>query len=215
MLSSAMQEEKKNSPAMSLDFLTPTNPLRRLFLLLALKEQSDVSQEKLSRRIGLSRSMTHNYIRDLIGEGLLRMEGETNRQIRYFLTAKGIRETGRLFHRYSDEIVCLYAVARTEFEKRLLELGRKGIGKVVLFGAADTGELVYNAIQNTDIEVVGVVDNDPRKQNLPFGLLRVLPPSEIARLKPDAVIITAMGRPDEIYDQIKHLEEKGIDVVRL
>ena len=40
-------------------------------------------------------------------------------------------------------------------------------------------------------------------------------PEVIESLQPDAVIITSFGHMDEIEEQVKHLEGKGIQVLRL
>jgi hypothetical protein len=60
-----------------------------------------------------------------------------------------------------------------------------------------------------------VVDNDVHKQHQKFGELEVLPPTVLESLQPDGVIISAFGRPEEIYAEIKHLQDKGIEVIRL
>ena len=99
--------------------------------------------------------------------------------------------------------------------QRLTELAGEGIKRLVLFGAATTGELVYQAARRTPVEIAAVVDNDSTKQGTPFGHLVVLAPSAIESFTPDGVLIAAFGRPDEIYQQIKHLKEKGIEIIRL
>jgi DNA-binding MarR family transcriptional regulator len=198
----------------TLCFFKPNRFLRELFLLLGLEQDATMSQHEIARIAGISSSMAHNYIKQLIEEGLIAVQGETNRTMQYFLTAAGKERMQELLALYAKEVVHLYTIARKEFEKKLCALYDQGLHSAVLFGAAETGELVYNSARHTPLRVIGVVDNDVSKQHQKFGDLEVLPPGVIERLRPDGVIITAFGSPEEIYAEVKHLEERGIVVIR-
>jgi hypothetical protein len=62
---------------------------------------------------------------------------------------------------------------------------------------------------------VGIVDNDASKQGKKLGEIEVHLPECIEELRPDAVVITALGHPDEIYRQLVPLKEKGIVIKKL
>jgi FlaA1/EpsC-like NDP-sugar epimerase len=116
---------------------------------------------------------------------------------------------------YSREIARLYSIAKREVEKRLLQLHVEGIKEVVLFGAAETGELVYGAAKATPIKIVGWVDNDPEKQTMRFGEILVSSPSRIETFHPNAILIASSGKADEIRRQLHEFPQKGIAVVTL
>jgi DNA-binding MarR family transcriptional regulator len=198
-----------------LQFFSPTRRWKEFWLLSLIAENAAVSQHRLGRAIGASSSMTNTYIRDFVRQGLLTVNGDTNRTMRYELTPGGKKMRRQLLHLYGREVARLHTAARQEYAKRLNELVEGGIKRLVLFGAATTGELVYQSAQQTALEIVAVVDNDSTKQGTPFGRLVVLAPSVIESFNPDGVLIAAFGRPDEIYQQIKHLKEKGIEIIRL
>jgi predicted transcriptional regulator len=197
-----------------LEFFRPTKVMRELYVLLSLDE-THVSQHELARRVGVSSSMANNYMKDLVSQGLIAASGHTNRTMKYAVTPKGNARLTRLMGMYSREIARLYSIAKREVEKRLQELHREGIKSVVLFGAAETGELVYSAAKNTPVRIVGWVDNDVTKHELRFGEIRVSPPALIQSLQPDAVLIASSGKTDEIRRQLTDLPEKGIAVVTL
>jgi DNA-binding MarR family transcriptional regulator len=199
----------------SLEFLRPTKTMRELFVLLCLDETEKVSQHELARRIGVSSSMANNYMKQLVGQGLVEASGDTNRTMKYAVTRKGNGRLSGLMSTYSREIARLYSIAKHEVEKRLLQLHDTGIKTVVLFGAAETGELVYAAAKNTPLNIVGWVDSDKAKQQLRFGEIRVLSPERIESFQPDAVLIASSGKADEIRRQLRHLPQKGIEVVTL
>ena len=193
----------------------PNRLLRELFLLLGFEQNSAMSQHDIARIAGISSSMAHNYVKSFVEQGMITVQGETNRSMQYIVSSSGKERMQTLLALYSEEVVHLYALARQEFERKLCQLYKQGLHTAVLFGAAATGELVYNASRNTPLSVIGVVDNDVNKQHQKLGDLEILPPHVIETLQPDAVIITAFGRPDEIYTEIEHLRDKEIAIVRL
>lgn len=184
-------------------------------MLVLIGENPCMSQHALARKIGITSTMVNNYMKYFIGKNMVSLEGETNRQIKYFLTSKGKRRKRILLNQYITEVSGLYSACKSEFGERLDEFCRKGIKRVVFFGAAETGEIAYQAASNTRLEIVGVVDNDPKKQHAKLGDMEILSPDCIEELEPDGVVITALGHPDEIYRQLAPLKERGISIEKL
>jgi FlaA1/EpsC-like NDP-sugar epimerase len=116
---------------------------------------------------------------------------------------------------YSLEIARFYSIAKRQVEKRLQELHQQGLERVVLFGAAETGELVYSAAKGTNLQIVGWVDNDLAKHTIRFGEMPVTCPALIESYRPDAVLIASSGKTQEIRFQLQELSKKGITVVTL
>jgi predicted transcriptional regulator len=199
----------------ALEFLRPTKVMRELFVLLSLGEPQHLSQHELARKVGVSNAMANNYMKSLVGQGMVARSGHTNRTMKYAVTRKGNGRLTGLMSLYSREIARLYSIAKQEVEKRLLQLHQQGIKTVVLFGAAETGELVYGAAKNTPLQIVGWVDNDPDKHQLRFGEIRVCAPSLIETFQPDAVLIASSGKAHEIRRQLQSFPQKGIAVVTL
>ena len=188
---------------------------KRLLILTAVEKNPTISQNNLAHEVGLTSSMINNYIRDLSKEALIKIKGRTNRTMSYNLTAKGFKEKMSLLVSYNLETTVLYMDAKQEFAQRLQEIYDEGIHRAVLFGAGETAEILYNASKSLDLEIIGIVDNDPAKQEKSFANLIVEPPHSIERIKPDGVIIASIGRQSEIYRQIHSLEAKGILVKKM
>jgi len=191
----------------ALEFLRPTKVMRELFVLLSLGEPQHLSQHELARKVGVSSSMANNYMKSLVGQGMVATSGHTNRTMKYAVTDKGNARMAVL--------MSLYSIAKREVEKRLQQLHAEGIKKVVLFGAAETGELVYAAAKGTSIKIVGWVDNDPAKHQVRFGEILVSSPSLIETFQPDAVLIASSGKAYEIRRQLETFPKRGIAVVTL
>ena len=181
---------------------------------MSIHEEKNISQHKLARKIGVSSTMINNYMSEFSAQGLVHVSGNTNRSTRYALTQVGMDQTRQLMNAYVDEIACLYSAVKAEFQGYLNEFYKSGIRTVVFFGADETCEIVFNAAYHTPMEVVGLVDNDPKKYGRRFGNLQVQPPEIIETLLPDGVIITAMDHSLEIYNEIKHMKGKEIEIIR-
>ncbi|MBI4774546.1 MAG: winged helix-turn-helix transcriptional regulator [Deltaproteobacteria bacterium] len=196
-------------------FLLPTKQFRELFILACLNENPSMSQHILAERVHLSSTMVNNYIRRLADEGLIRVEGHTNRSMRYSLTPKGYNRLSKLFIDYSVDIVRLYIATKHELVHKLMSLPREGVRRVVLFGAGETCEIVFAALKEMPVQVVGIVDNDPEKQGKRFFGIPVEGREAVPAIQPDCVLITSYARQDEIFEEIRHLESEGIRVCRL
>jgi len=195
-----------------LKFFKHSPLFKRLLILTAIEKNPHISQNILAEEIGLTSSMVNNYIRELSKKGMISIKGNTNRTMNYNLTPKGLEEKMSLLIAYTLETTGLYQDAKKEFAQKLKKIYEEGIHNVVLFGAGETAEILYSASKSLDLEIIGIVDNDPDKQGTLFGNLIIRPPDFIERINPDGVIIASVGRQDEIYEQITSLTAKGISI---
>ena len=218
-----MSAERTSSPApipdvplpTTTEFLRPGTGLRELGLLLALGSEQRISQHALGRSVGMSAGRVNRYLRDLEDRGLVRRDGETNRTMRYGLTEAGRRCREDSLVRFCGELVRLYGHTKIQFREVLKELSAEGLRRLVLYGAAETCEMVCAARVGTDIEIVAVVDGDPDRIGSKVCGYSVRAPEDIPELAPDAVLVTCFGAADEIYASIEDLPERGIAVRRL
>lgn len=188
--------------------------MREMNLLSAIGSMEQISQRKLAALTRLSTTMVNGYLNELVDRGLVRMSGETNRDTRYHLTAAGRNRLGELVHVCSREIIQLYGLFKREFQFRLEALAAEGIRRVVLYGAAETCEVMVAASPDTGVEIIGVVDGDPDKWGRRIGGHVVEAPGAIPGHRPDAVVVTSHGHADEIERVIRPLEARGIRVRR-
>lgn len=159
--------------------------------------------------------MVNNYIKCLKKEGVITVAGKTNRTQSYHLTQNGQNELRESLLAYSSEIVQLYSAVKCEIAQIMKEFYKEGIRTLVLFGVAETAEVVFAAIKNSPLVVIGVVDSDPSKQGQAFNGLIVQEPQKLEEINPDAVVITSFGRQDEIHDCIHELVGEKIKVKKL
>lgn len=198
-----------------LNFLNPTKQSRLLSVLFSIYDSPDVSQHKIALNTNLSSSMVNNYIKWLKQEGLVTVQGKTNRTQRYHLSEIGHVTLRQLLLDYSAEIVRLYGSVKTEISNILSELYSEGIRTIVLFGVAETAEIVYAAVKRTALVIIGVVDSDGLKQGRLFNGLEIRSPRAIQEIRPDAVVITSFGKQEEIYQQVRKISGSTIKIRKL
>ena len=198
-----------------LTFFSPTRESRLLSVLFSIFENPDASQHKIAGATSLSSSMVNNYIKLLEREGLIFIEGDTNRTKQYKLSGAGLGMLRRSLLEYSAEIVRLYTSVKEEVANILKRFYNDGIRTIVLFGVAETAEIVYAAAKDVPVSIVGVLDNDRAKQGRFFNGLEIQSPMAVKKLNPDAVVITSFGKQEEIYQQMLELTDNHIEIKKL
>ncbi len=197
------------------EFLTPTKKFNELSVLLAIHDNPKGSQHQIAGIAHLSSSMVNNYMKRLQQEGLVSVQGETNRTMSYHLTSSGCDKLVTSFLSFSTEIIQFYAAAKRELGKKLNDLYLSGSLNIILFGAAETCELVLSAIKETKLKVTALLDSDKSRQGELFKGLRIQSPEVLKKIKPDAVIITSFGRQEEIYKDLLSITGRDLKIVKL
>lgn len=196
-------------------YFSPNKALRKLALLFAIHEAPQASQHAIGKMVHLSSSMVNNYIKLFREEGLIKVLGNTNRSQSYNLTDGGGKSLRKHLLSYSADIVQMYGAVKRELSNILEGFYQEGIRTVVLFGAAETAEIVHAAIKETDLVVIGVVDSDVSKHGKAFNGLIISSPEKLLKIAPDAIIITSFGRQEEIYDSVRKVVGENIQIKKL
>ena len=198
------------------EYIKPSKAARELSILHALSLDSDLSQLEIGHRNGLSGAMVNQYLRELSAKGLIRYVPANGKSFRYVLTEQGEEMRRKMFALFSGELVRLYSSLKQSIREKLYALERKGVRKVVLFGASETCEVLLSALRDSAFEVVALVDNDPEKQGKRFHGQIIASPRILEGLSCQAVIITSFGHQDEIREQLTPLAATtGMEIVLL
>jgi len=197
------------------EFIKPTRIARELFILETLALDSSLSQHKLGESSFLSGAMVNQYLRNLQDKGLIRFVPTGNKTYSYEPTEEGAALRRSMFAAYSGELVRLYSALKRCILEKVSCLEAKGIRKIALFGASETGEVALAALAESPFDVVAVVDNDPEKHGKFFKGHIVCAPEALQYIPIEAVVITSFGHQDEIYAQIAPLaSRKGMEVLK-
>lgn len=141
-------------------------------LLAEVEAGRGLSQRSLARNVGVALGLTNLLLRRLARRGLIEIVKIRPNRVRYVITAAGIAEKGRMTRAYLDYSVRFYAEARERLRHNFALLSATwppGADKrLVFYGAGEVAEIGYVCLQETDLELVGVVD--PHRERPFFGL---------------------------------------------
>jgi len=139
------------------------------------------TQRTLSCDLGIALGLTNLLVRVLVRRGLVRIVRLRANQVKYLLTPAGLAERAKVSQRKFREAVRFYSDARDRVRLRLRELengmAASGERRVVFFGASQVAEIAWVCLQETNLELVGLVDNAPPSH---LKMARVYPTSSLA-----------------------------------
>jgi DNA-binding MarR family transcriptional regulator len=187
-------------------------------LLLEIEAGHAVSQRHLAQRLGIALGLTNLLLRRIVAKGWVKAVHIRPNRVRYLLTPAGITAKARLTREYLEGTLKFYTEVRERVRERFGELSAEldalgGPKRIVFFGAGEIAEIGYVSLQETDLQLVAVVDSVRTK---PFFGLPVHPPD---RLHPVALDGSAFDRlvvmsfeTDGIADT---LERRGVSTDRV
>ena len=179
---------------------------KTLQILNALSDNIAVTQRDLSSGLGIALGLVNSYMKNLIRKGYITVKSIPPRRYAYYLTPKGFSEKTRLTYHLLQDYTRIYRQARANLRNLFSELQANGVRKVVFAGADEVAEIAYLTLQETDIELSGIVDSERTGKKF-FGT-EVGSLQDIAHLIHDRIVITSYVRKEKI---LKELLKNSID----
>jgi DNA-binding MarR family transcriptional regulator len=145
-------------------------------LLEAIEARPDATQRSLASRMGIALGLTNLLVRGLVAKGWIKVTHVKPHRVRYLLTPTGVAEKARLSHQAFLNSVERYRTARIRLQQAFDQLSAgwvdaeesAGAKRIVFYGTGELAEIGYVCLQETDLELVGVVDDRGRTRF--FGL---------------------------------------------
>lgn len=183
---------------------------RSLLLLEEISKEEPLSQRDLSKRVGIAVGLVNSYVKNFVAKGYVRVSSFPKNRYKYLLTPKGVTEKTRLTYQHLHYFTNLYTTARKDFKTLFSDLERDGVKTVLFCGVDEVAEIAYLSLQETNIELIGVIDTDA-VQTL-FFRYEIAPIEEIRAFNFDRVIVTSLKRQAQLFEK---LEEMGLEHGRL
>jgi DNA-binding MarR family transcriptional regulator len=151
-------------------------------ILLEIESNDGVSQRHLARRLGIALGLTNLLVRRIVAKGWVKVTHIHPNRVRYLLTRAGIAAKARLTREYLESSLLFYAEARERIRERFGELSAEldaagPTKRIVFLGAGEIAEIGYVSLQETDLQLVAVIDATRVK---PFFGLPVQQPDPLA-----------------------------------
>jgi DNA-binding MarR family transcriptional regulator len=189
------------------DNTTNGNSYQALLLLEELSKEETISQRDLSRRLGIALGLVNSYVKNMVSKGHIRVTSFPKNRYKYLLTPKGIAEKSRLTYQHLHYFTNLYTTARKDFRELFHKLEKNGVKKIVFCGVDEVAEIAYLSLQETDIELGGVID--PEMANATFFSYTVASIEDMASFDFDRIVVTSLKRRKTLLER---LENSGIAV---
>lgn len=125
----------------------------RLRILEEVRVNPDLKQKGLASRLGLGVGTVNRYIKQLSKKGLIKMKKTGQRQWRYNLTSKGLKEKAKLTKRYIKDSMELYRKTR-EKAKRILKRVKENHEEVFIAGNNELAEVCRLTALEMGVDVV-------------------------------------------------------------
>jgi len=180
-----------------------TDGAGHLAVLEALDGAGHVSQRRVAELLGVGAASVNRIVRALVDAGHVEVEDEAVRPYAYRLTADGRVYLQALSYERDARVVGRYRELEERIRTRLEELRRRGVERLVFYGAGEVLEVAYPLARELGLRVVGVVDDDPAKQGDGRSRFIVERPAVIGALAPDAVVITSFRFGEGIRRRIE------------
>jgi DNA-binding MarR family transcriptional regulator len=183
-----------------------TEHYRSLQILDELSNNDCLTQRDLSSRLGIALGLVNSYIKNLVKKGFITVKAIPAKRYAYYLTPKGFTEKTRLTYDLLHDYTRVYREARKNLKTLFKEMQDDGIKKVVFAGADETGEIAYITLQETRIELVGVLDDNLDCKSF-FGR-PIQPVHAVQNMRYDAIVVTSYLKRKEL---LKELIDAGAD----
>jgi DNA-binding MarR family transcriptional regulator len=171
-------------------------PLKSLELLDALSNESSITQRDLSKRLGIALGLVNSYIKNLVARGYVTVKAIPPKRYTYYLTPKGFAEKTRLTYQHLQNYTALYTSARGDLRKLFSELQTQGANRVVFAGVDELAEIAYLTLQETNLDLVGVVDEERAGKKF-FGR-DIKSPDAIRDIDYDAVVVCSFPKRAQV-----------------
>jgi DNA-binding MarR family transcriptional regulator len=186
---------------------------RSLQILDELSNNDSLTQRDLSTRLGIALGLVNSYIKNLAAKGYITVKAIPPKRYAYYLTPKGFTEKTRLTYHLLQDYTRIYREAKNNLRTLFREMSGKGVRKVVFAGTDEIAEIAYITLQETAIELAGVVDLT--KGGEMFLGNRVMPLDSVHELAYDCVVVSSYRDKDKIHQALLHqgVSKKNIKMI--
>lgn len=203
-------------PVIDDNFFKPT-PLYKEFLILDLIEKdSNITQRAMSKALGVAVSMVNNYLVEYEQKGYITRKYHSTKTVEYFITKTGSERRKLLNIWYLKSSHKVYASAKDNIISFLNQIIIKGFKKIFFYGAGEVAEIILQVMNDDNeipLEVVAVIDDDPKKQKTFLANHSIIGLGDISKFAHDGILISSYKNHEEINRKlaaIKYPKEKII-----
>ena len=128
---------------------------RELKIIEEISQDKNLTQRKISHKLGLSLGMTNLILKRLVNKGYIKVKGLNRRKVQYILTAKGFAEKTKKSYRYFLKTIYSLQEMKKKIQHLVLMEYQKDETHFVILGdgeLADIVELSLKGLNKSELE---------------------------------------------------------------
>ncbi len=153
---------------------------RELRIIEEISRDRNLTQRKISHKLGLSLGMTNIILKKLASKGYIKVKGLDRRKVQYILTPKGFAEKTKKSYRYFLKTIHSLQEMKKKIQHLILMEYKEGKTRFVILGDGELADIVELSLKNLD--------------NSGLEYIRVSRPEDVSGSK--AVILLAESKPE-------------------
>jgi len=112
----------------------------------------NLTQRKISHRLGLSLGATNLILKKLASKGYIKMRQLNRRKIQYILTPKGFAEKVKKSYRYFLKTIHSLKTMKRKIQDLVLTEYQKGKTHFIIFGDGELADIIELSLRNLNIK---------------------------------------------------------------
>lgn len=168
------------------------------------------TQRELSARLNISLGLVNTFMKRLVNKGYFKVKTLPRNRLKYFLTPKGLTQKSRLTIEYLRYSANFYREVKVLLLEKFEMLEEQGVKRVLFWGTGEVAELAYLYLQQTGIQLKGIVDEQENGQHF-FGF-PVEHLDRVNRSDWDRILVTRLDDPER---DVGILEQHGVGRERI
>lgn len=161
-----------------------------LRFLELIDKDSGQTQRSIAKKLDISLGNANALVKGLVESGLVKVKENSKNRVQYLMTQKGDSEKVRLAYEYLNFSMAFYCDIKARIKRTFSKLCSQNINYVVFYGAGEIAKLAFHLLQQTQLELLAVVDADLAGQM--FFEIPVMEPDNLTSLNYDKVFITEL-----------------------
>ncbi len=158
------------------------------------------SQRDLAKKLNISLGLVNSFVKRLVSKGYFKVTMLPKNRVKYILTPKGAAEKTRLTYEYIQFSYKFYRNARQKLRELFQDFMKDGVNGIIFYGATDLAEIAYVSLQETSIDLTGVVDD--KKVGKIFIGTEIHGIDRLLEMNYDRILITAEGSRKTAIEKI-------------
>lgn len=132
---------------------------RDLALLNSIEQDAQLTQRRLSDKLGIALGLTNIYLKRFVHKGYVKCTNVRPNRLLYLLTPKGIAEKTRLTYAFWEYSLHLYGEVRQHLREVLSQSVASGVQRIAIYGTGEAAELAYLSLKELGVEPVAILDS--------------------------------------------------------